>query len=157
MILLVLLTLILTRKQLWPVSPMNHSLWIKSCCKNRFHEIKLCHLRGSNTGPSDLQSDALPAELKRLDRITPEAFYVLLVLTDNSFRSSTRKTCPWKIIGFERWKTSWSFCYEWWRKKSAGSRRNTFSWSTSKEKKQILPMLLTLKWQPLPQFHSLPF
>ena len=27
---------------------------------------KICHLRGSNTGPSDLQSDALPAELKRL-------------------------------------------------------------------------------------------
>ena len=26
----------------------------------------MCHLRGSNTGPSDLQSDALPAELKRL-------------------------------------------------------------------------------------------
>ena len=26
---------------------------------------KICHLRGSNTGPSDLQSDALPAELKR--------------------------------------------------------------------------------------------
>ena len=26
---------------------------------------KMCHLRGSNTGPSDLQSDALPAELKR--------------------------------------------------------------------------------------------
>ena len=27
----------------------------------------MCHLRGSNTGPSDLQSDALPAELKRLE------------------------------------------------------------------------------------------
>ena len=33
------------------------------------HGIKVCHLRGSNTGPSDLQSDALPAELKRLRTI----------------------------------------------------------------------------------------
>ena len=28
-----------------------------------------CHLLGSNQGPSDLQSDALPTELKRLLRI----------------------------------------------------------------------------------------
>ena len=27
---------------------------------------KKCHLLGSNQGPSDLQSDALPTELKRL-------------------------------------------------------------------------------------------
>ena len=34
---------------------------------------KVCHLRGSNTGPSDLQSDALPAELKRLRKAELES------------------------------------------------------------------------------------
>ena len=29
-------------------------------------DLQKCHLLGSNQGPSDLQSDALPTELKRL-------------------------------------------------------------------------------------------
>ena len=34
---------------------------------------KKCRHRGSNLGPSDLQSDALPTELKRLTLITKRA------------------------------------------------------------------------------------
>ena len=34
----------------------------------------MCHLLGSNQGPSDLQSDALPTELKRLIFCMPCGF-----------------------------------------------------------------------------------
>ena len=33
-------------------------------------KIKICRDQGSNQGPSDLQSDALPTELSRLDENT---------------------------------------------------------------------------------------
>ena len=45
--------------------------------------VKKCHLLGSNQGPSDLQSDALPTELKRL-------CYACDLLTKNSTSSGDR-------------------------------------------------------------------
>ena len=43
--------------------------------KSNWQGEKPCHLRGSNTGPSDLQSDALPAELKRLQLQAIRLYY----------------------------------------------------------------------------------
>ena len=46
--------------------------------KNEKDSQNECHLRGSNTGPSDLQSDALPAELKRLEHFSKRYLFLTI-------------------------------------------------------------------------------
>ena len=76
----------------------------------RYHifiqRIKVCHLRGSNTGPSDLQSDALPAELKR--RCFPVTLFVpnsnadLWVIYGDSY-DMNHMAGAWVILMTSKW------------------------------------------------------